>query len=59
VQLENDLRALENEKLIIQQMFLQPDMDNEKIQELSIKIGKIKKEIDVMEARWLELSDKN
>lgn len=57
-QLEIDMERLEKEKAEINKSFLSPDLDPEKIQSMSLRLGELSKSLDEKEERWLELADK-
>ncbi len=56
--LESKIKSLEFDKKEIEQKFLNPDLTQDQITELSAKIQKIIDAIEEKEMRWLELSEK-
>ena len=56
--LESKIKSLEFDKKEIEQKFLNPDLTQDQITELSAKIQKIMDSIEEKEMRWLELSEK-
>lgn len=56
--LESKIKSLEFDKKEIEQKFLNPDLSQDQITELSAKIQKIMDSIEEKEMRWLELSEK-
>ncbi|WP_292944045.1 ABC-F family ATP-binding cassette domain-containing protein [Olleya sp. UBA1516] len=56
--LESKIKSLEFDKKEIEQKFLNPDLSQDQITELSAKIQKIIDSIEEKEMRWLELSEK-
>ncbi|MGB6267786.1 MAG: ABC-F family ATP-binding cassette domain-containing protein, partial [Olleya sp.] len=56
--LESKIKTLEFDKKNIEQQFLNPDLTQDQITELSSKIQKIIDAIEEKEMRWLELSEK-
>ena len=56
--IERDLKKLELQKKEIENMFVDGNLDAEKINEESLKLKKIIQEIEEGEMRWLELSEK-
>ena len=56
--LESKIKSLEFDKKEIEQKFLNPDLTQDQITELSAKIQKIIDSIEEKEMRWLELSEK-
>ncbi|MBT8232441.1 MAG: ABC transporter ATP-binding protein, partial [Bacteroidia bacterium] len=55
--LEKDIEKMEKRKGVIGNLFLDGDLSNDKITELSIEMGEIEKSITEKEDRWLELSE--
>lgn len=55
--IENKTKKLEEKKKEIADQFLDSNLDNAKITELSQELGEIEKEIERLENRWLELSE--
>ena len=55
--LEKDIAKLEKQKSAIEAKFLEGTLTNERMQELSVELGNIKKSIEVKEERWFELSE--
>ncbi|NNE13923.1 MAG: ABC-F family ATP-binding cassette domain-containing protein, partial [Saprospiraceae bacterium] len=55
--LEKDIEKMEKRKGVISNLFLDGDLSNDKITELSIEMGEIEKSIAEKEDRWLELSE--
>lgn len=55
--IEKELKRMEARKKEIEEMFQDPQLPGEKIQELSIELGHIDKTIESHEERWLELSE--
>ena len=56
-QLEKDLAKLEKRKAELEQKFTEPELTSEQINELSIELGSVQKDIGEKEERWFELSD--
>ena len=56
--LESKIKSLEFDKKEIEHKFLNPDLTQDQITELSAKIQKIMDSIEEKEMRWLELSEK-
>ncbi|WP_397362207.1 ABC-F family ATP-binding cassette domain-containing protein [Olleya sp. R77988] len=56
--LESKIKSLEFDKKEIEQQFLNPDLTQDKITELSSKIQSIIDTIEEKEMRWLELTEK-
>jgi ATP-binding cassette subfamily F protein uup len=56
-QLEDQIAKLEIEKTEITDKLNAGDVDSEEINNLSMRIGEITKEIDEKESRWIELSE--
>ncbi|AUC75805.1 MULTISPECIES: ABC-F family ATP-binding cassette domain-containing protein [unclassified Olleya] len=56
--LESKIKALEFDKKEIEQKFLNPDLTQDQIKDLSAKIQKIIDSIEEKEMRWLELTEK-
>jgi ATP-binding cassette subfamily F protein uup len=57
-QLEKDIAKLEKQKKEITEKFNDPNLSNDNMMKLSIDLGKINKESEEKEMRWLELADK-
>ena len=55
--IEKELKKMEARKKEIEELFQDPQLSGEKIQELSIELGDIDKTIESHEERWLELSE--
>lgn len=56
--IERDLKKLEIEKKEIENLFLEGNLEGDKINDASQKLEKIIQEIEENEMRWLELSEK-
>jgi len=55
--LEKAIEKLESKKSEIEQAFTTGDLTNEKMTELSMELGEVRKELETKENRWLELSE--
>jgi ATP-binding cassette subfamily F protein uup len=56
--LESKIKSLEFDKTELEKKFLNPDLSQDKIVELSNKVQQIVDDIEEKEMRWLELSEK-
>jgi chromosome segregation ATPase len=56
--LEKRISELEGSKSKINHQFLTGELDGTQIQELSIRLGEIDKELSQSEERWMELAEK-
>ncbi len=57
-QLEKDIAKLEKQRKEITEKFNDPSLSNDNMMKLSIDLGKINKDSEEKEMRWLELADK-
>jgi ABC transport system ATP-binding/permease protein len=57
-QLEKDIAKLEKQRKEITEKFNDPSLSNDNMMKLSLDLGKINKELEEKEMRWLELADK-
>ncbi len=55
--LEKSMQNLEEEKKKLQQSFLDPDLDSDTMTGNSIKLDKVKEDIELVEMQWLELNE--
>ena len=55
--LEKEIEKLEDKKKAISDKFLDGSLSGEEIQQLSIELGEIDKQIEEKEMRWLELGE--
>jgi ATP-binding cassette subfamily F protein uup len=55
--LGKEIRALENEKSLVNEKLNSGNIPFEELQQLSRRIGEITSELDAKEIRWLELSE--
>jgi ATP-binding cassette subfamily F protein uup len=55
--LEKEINKLEKRKAEILERFAVADITNEEIEELSIELGTVKKQIEEKEMRWMELAE--
>ncbi|WP_375239269.1 ABC-F family ATP-binding cassette domain-containing protein [Aurantibacter sp.] len=56
--LESKIKSLELDKIELEQKFLNPDLTQDQILELSSKVQKVIDSIDEKEMRWMELTEK-
>ncbi|MEO6068996.1 MAG: ATP-binding cassette domain-containing protein, partial [Chitinophagaceae bacterium] len=57
--LEKEMAQLEKERKTIYDQLSSPEIAYEKVEELTVRIGNINKNMDSKELRWLELSENN
>jgi ATP-binding cassette subfamily F protein uup len=57
-QLMNDIQKLEDRKNDINNLFLDANLPHDDIQKLSKEISEIIRNIEIKEARWMELSER-
>lgn len=57
-QLMNDIQKLEDRKHDINNLFLDAKLPNDDIKKLSKEISEIIRNIEIKEARWMELSER-